>query len=83
MAGQNGTISSAISTKRIFADSCGRMLRRLLFEDIRVDDLFLDVVGKPEVLPVRSYPQAVATALALRHRWQRDRPDHVSSSASA
>ena len=49
-----------------------RMLLRLLFEDIRIDDLFLDVVGKPEALPVTRYPQAVATALALRHSWQRD-----------
>jgi ParB/RepB/Spo0J family partition protein len=49
-----------------------RMLLRLLFEDIRVDDLFLDAVGKPESLPVSRYPQAVATALALRHSWQRD-----------
>ena len=48
------------------------MLLRLLFEDIRIDDLFLDVVGKPEALPVSRYPQAVATALALRHSWQRD-----------
>ena len=49
-----------------------RMLLRLLLEDIRIDDLFLDVVGKPEALPVSRYPQAVATALALRHSWQRD-----------
>ncbi len=49
-----------------------RMLLRLLLEDIRIDDLFLDVVGKPEALPVNRYPQAVATALALRHSWQRD-----------
>ena len=48
------------------------MLLRLLFEDIRLDDLFLDVVGKPDGLPVNRYPQAVAIALALRHSWQRD-----------
>lgn len=49
-----------------------RMLLRLLLEDIRVDELFIDVMGKPEALPISRYPQAVATALALRHSWQRD-----------
>ncbi len=49
-----------------------RMLLRLLLEDIRIDDLFLEVVGKPEALPVSKYPQAVAVALALRHSWQRE-----------
>lgn len=49
-----------------------RMLLRLLLEDIRIDDLFLEVVGKPEALPVSNYPQAVAVALAIRHSYQRE-----------
>jgi hypothetical protein len=49
-----------------------RMLLRLLLEDIRIDDVFLEVVGKPETLPVSRYPQAVAVALALRHSWRRE-----------
>ena len=47
------------------------MLLRLLLEDIHPDDLFLDVIGKAERLPVRRYAQAVAVALALRHSWER------------
>ena len=49
-----------------------RMLLRLLLEDIHIDDLFLEVIGKPESLPVRKYPQAIAVALAIRHTWQRE-----------
>ena len=49
-----------------------RMLLRLLLEDIRIDDLFLEVMGKPEALPTSKYPQAIAVALAVRHSWQRD-----------
>jgi ParB/RepB/Spo0J family partition protein len=49
-----------------------RMLLRLLLEDIRIDDLFLDVIGKPDALPASKYPQAVAVALAIRHSWQRE-----------
>ena len=49
-----------------------RMLLRLLLEDIRIDDVFLEVMGKPEALPVSRYPQAVAVALALRHSWRRE-----------
>lgn len=49
-----------------------RMLLRLLLEDIRIDDAFIEIVGKPEALPVSRYPHAIAVALALRHSWQRD-----------
>lgn len=49
-----------------------RMLLRLLLEDIRTDDLFLEVMGKPEALPTSKYPQAIAVALAVRHSWQRE-----------
>jgi len=48
-----------------------RMLLRLLLEDIRIDDVFLEVVGKAD-LPIRRYPQAIAVAPALRHSWQRE-----------
>lgn len=44
-----------------------RMLLRLLLEEIQIDDLFIELVGKPETLPLRRYPQAVAVALTLRH----------------
>jgi len=48
------------------------MLLRLLLEEIRPDELFLDVLGKPDRIAVKHYPQALAIALALRHGWQRD-----------
>ncbi len=48
------------------------MLLRLLLEDIRPDELFLDVLGKPDRIAARHYPQAIAVALALRHSWQRN-----------
>ena len=48
------------------------MLLRLLLEDIRIDDAFIEIVGKPEALPVSRYPHAIAVALALRHSWQRE-----------
>jgi len=48
------------------------MLLRLLLEDVQPDELFLDVVGKAERLPLKRYAQAVAVALALRHSWDRD-----------
>ncbi|MGE3841254.1 MAG: ParB/RepB/Spo0J family partition protein [Vicinamibacterales bacterium] len=47
------------------------MLLRLLLEDIRPDDLFLEVLGKPDRIGVKHYPRALAIALALRHSWQR------------
>lgn len=47
------------------------MLLRLLLEDIRPDELFLEVLGKPDRIAVKHYPKALAIALALRHSWQR------------
>ena len=47
------------------------MLLRLLLEDIRPDDLFIEVLGKPDRIGVKHYPQALALALALRHSWHR------------
>jgi len=48
------------------------MLLRLLLEDIRPDDLFLEMLGKPDRIAAKRYPQALAVALALRHSWQRE-----------
>ncbi|MCC7181475.1 MAG: ParB/RepB/Spo0J family partition protein [Acidobacteria bacterium] len=48
------------------------MLLRLLLEQIRPDELFREVLGKPDRIAVKHYPQALAIALALRHGWQRD-----------
>ncbi len=48
------------------------MLLRLLLEEIGPDELFLEVLGKPDRIAVKRYPQALAIALALRHGWQRD-----------
>ena len=47
------------------------MLLRLLLEDIGPDDLFLDVLGKPDRIAAKQVPQAIAVALSLRHSWQR------------
>ncbi len=48
------------------------MLLRLLLEDIRPDDVFVELLGKPERISAKRYPQALAVALALRHSWQRE-----------
>lgn len=48
------------------------MLLRLLLEEIRPDEVFLEVLGKPDRIAAKRYPQALAVALALRHGWQRD-----------
>ncbi|MCC7179573.1 MAG: ParB/RepB/Spo0J family partition protein [Acidobacteria bacterium] len=48
------------------------MLLRLLLEEIRPDELFREVLGKPDRIAVKHYPQALAIAVALRHGWQRD-----------
>jgi hypothetical protein len=48
------------------------MLLRLLLEEIGSDNVFVDVLGKPDRIPARRYPQAMAVALSLRHGWNRD-----------
>src|SRR5690606_36674513 len=48
------------------------MLLRLALEDIRPDDLFLEIVGKSDRIAVKRSPQALVVALALTHSWQRD-----------
>lgn len=49
-----------------------RSLLRLLLNEYRVDDLYIEIVGKPDTLPVRRYPQALAVAIAMRHSWRRE-----------
>jgi hypothetical protein len=46
-----------------------------LIEELYVEDEFRTLLGDPEVLPRRRYPQAIALALALRHSW---RPDDLA-----
>ncbi len=43
-------------------------------EDIQPDELFLDVLGKPDRTAPKRYPLAIAVALARRHGWQPDDP---------
>ncbi len=44
----------------------------VLIEELYVEDEFNALLGDPEVLPLRRYPQAIALALALRHSWRTD-----------
>ena len=46
-----------------------------LIEELYVEEEFNALLGDPEVLPLRRYPQAIALALALRHSW---RPDDLA-----
>ena len=48
-------------------------LMEVLLEELYVDDGLEELLGKsPTELQVRQYPQAVATALILRHSWLAD-----------
>src|SRR5688572_29326806 len=49
-----------------------RALLSLLLEELHPDDSFAALLGDPETLPVRQFPQAIATAIALRHSWRFD-----------
>ncbi len=42
----------------------------VLIEELYVEEEFNTLLGDPEILPLRRYPQAVALALALRHSWR-------------
>jgi hypothetical protein len=53
-------------------------LLELLLDELYVDDLFMDVVGNPDTIPVNGYAHAVAVAIALRHSW---RPDDLAAAA--
>ena len=51
---------------------CSHTLLRLLIEELYPDDLFTELVGDLDRLPLRRWPQVVAIAVALRHSWRRD-----------
>jgi hypothetical protein len=47
----------------------------VLIEELYIEEEFNALLGDPEVLPRRRYPQAIALALVLRHSW---RPDDLA-----
>jgi hypothetical protein len=49
-----------------------RGLIATLLDELNVDALFTEIVGRPQGLATRRYPQAIAVALALRHSWGRE-----------
>ena len=51
----------------------------LLLDELYVGDEFDAIIGPPENLPARRYPQATAFAIALRHSW---RPDNLNEVAT-
>ena len=62
---------------RIFATrtaklTCSRTLLKLLVDELYPDDLFTELVGNLDRVPLRRWPQIVAIAIALRHSWRRD-----------
>src|ERR1700726_2905086 len=62
---------------RLFAARTARLhgsrtLLKLLVEELYPDDLFTELVGDLDRVPLRRWPQVVAIAVALRHSWRRD-----------
>jgi hypothetical protein len=51
---------------------CSRALLKLLVEELYPDDLFTELVGNLDRVPLRRWPQVMAIAVALRHSWRRD-----------
>jgi hypothetical protein len=49
-----------------------RGLIATLLDELNVDAMFTELVGRPQGLASRRYPQAIAVALALRHSWRRE-----------
>ena len=49
-----------------------RGLVTTLLDELNIDAMFTELVGRPHGVPARRYPQAIAVALALRHSWRRD-----------
>jgi ParB/RepB/Spo0J family partition protein len=49
-----------------------RGLLGTLLDELNVDSTFTELVGRPQGLPAKRYPQAIAVALALRHSWRRE-----------
>ena len=50
---------------------CSCALLKLLVEELYPDDLFTELVGDLDRVPLRRWPQVVAIAVALRHSWRR------------
>jgi hypothetical protein len=50
----------------------------LLLDELQVDELFDQLIGKPQRVRTAQYPQAIAVAIALRHSW---RPDDLGEIA--
>lgn len=42
----------------------------VLPDELNIDAIFTDLVGRPQGLPTRRYAQAIAVALAFRHSWR-------------
>lgn len=59
----------AVRTKRLHGS---RALLKLLVEELYPDDLFTELVGDLDRVPMRRWPQVIAIAVALRHSWRRD-----------
>ncbi|MGE3341866.1 MAG: ParB/RepB/Spo0J family partition protein [Vicinamibacterales bacterium] len=49
-----------------------RGLIATLLAELSIDGAFTDLVGRPQSLPTKRYPHAIAVALALRHSWRRE-----------
>src|SRR5688572_21221582 len=49
-----------------------RGLIATLLEELNIDSVFTELVGRPQGLPKRRYPQAIAVALVMRHSWRRE-----------
>jgi len=49
-----------------------KRLLLVLLEELHMGDEFDKIIGPPETLPARRWPQAVALAIALRHSWRPD-----------
>ncbi len=47
-----------------------QQLLLVLLEELWIDEAFVDLVGEPSQLPEERYPEAIGTALLLRHSWR-------------
>ncbi len=44
----------------------------MLLDELSIAAMFTELVGRPQGIATRRYPQAIAVALALRHSWRRE-----------
>jgi hypothetical protein len=69
----NAIHQSPTNPQRLFSeDSLDARTASVHAEDIQPDELFLDVLGKPDRTAAKRCPPAIAVTLARRHGWQRD-----------